>query len=109
MLDSITLLQRTNVTRYRKCHLKKAARNQRFHPKDMPCNTYNNTPVYYGMEAATFHFEQTRRLEIKSVPVMVTWVGQTNKLVKNIHDTLRSQITWRTPPPHFFYCRSTRI
>src|SRR4029434_10109318 len=29
-LDSITFLQRTNVTRYRKCHLKKAARNQRF-------------------------------------------------------------------------------
>src|SRR4029434_1536071 len=56
MLDSITLLQRTNVTRYRKCHLKKAARNQRFHPKDMSCNT----PVYHGMEAATFHFKQTR-------------------------------------------------
>src|SRR4029434_8220476 len=79
-LDSITFLQHTNVTRYRNCHLKKAARNQRFHPKDMSCNT----PVYYGIEAATFHFEQTRRLKIKSVPVMVTWVGQTNKLEKNI-------------------------
>src|SRR4029434_952802 len=62
-LDSITFLQRTNVTRYRKCHLKKAAQNQRFHPKDMSCNT----PVYYGIEAATFHFEQTQRLKIKSV------------------------------------------
>src|SRR4029434_8884371 len=54
--DSITFLQRTNVTRYRKCHLKKATRNQCFHPKDMSCNT----PVYYGIKAATFHFEQTR-------------------------------------------------
>src|SRR4029434_5836805 len=80
-LDSITFLQRTNVTRYRKCHLKKAARNQRFHPKDMSCNT----PVYYGIEAATFHFEQTRRLET-SVPVM---------LEKNIHDSLL-KITWRS-------------
>ena len=62
-VNSITFLQRTNVTRYRKSHLKKAARNQRFHPKDMSCNT----PVNYGIEAATFHFEQTRRLEIKSV------------------------------------------
>src|SRR4029434_3132814 len=78
---SITLLQRTNVTRYRKCHFK----NQRFHPKDMSCNT----PVYYRIEAATFHFEQIRRLKIKSVPVMVTWVGQTNKLEKYI----------------YFYCR----
>src|SRR4029434_9209062 len=51
-------LQQTKVTRYRKCHLKKAARNQRFHPKDMSCNC--NTPVYYGIKAATFHFEQTR-------------------------------------------------
>src|SRR4029434_2399378 len=94
-LDSITFLQRTNVTRYRKCTLKKAARNQHFHPKDMYCNT----PVYYDIEAATFHFEHTQRLEIKSVPVMGTWVGQTNKLETNIHDSLRSQITWRSPPP----------
>ena len=28
---------------------------------------------------------------------MVTWVGQTNKLERNIHDSLRSQITWRYP------------
>src|SRR4029434_11100094 len=56
---SITLLQRTNVTPYRKCPFK----NQRFHPKDMSCNT----PVYYRIEAATFHFEQIRRLEIQSV------------------------------------------
>src|SRR4029434_3852195 len=55
-LDSITFLQLTNVTRYRKCHLKKAAQNQRFHPKDMSCNTH----VYYGIGAATFHFEQIR-------------------------------------------------
>src|SRR4029434_1133240 len=72
-LDSITFLQRTNVTRYRKCHLKKAARNQRFHPKDMSCNT----PVNYCIEAATFHFEQTRRLEIKSVSWRPGWAKQT--------------------------------
>src|SRR4029434_6099719 len=63
------------------------------------------TPVYYGIGAATFHFEQTRRLEIKSVPVMMTWVGQTNKLEKNIHDSFRCQtisslFACAQPPSH---------
>src|SRR4029434_1676998 len=44
-----------------------------------------DTTLYYGIEAVPFHFDQTQNKK----RVMVTWVGQTNKLERNIHDSLR--------------------
>src|SRR4029434_4224391 len=69
-LDSVTFLQRTNVTRYRKCHLKKAC-----------------LVIHLSITASRQLPSISNRPEIKSVPVMVK---------KNIHDSLRSQTTWRS-------------
>src|SRR4029434_2828842 len=82
-LDSITFLQRTNVTRYRKCHLKKAARNQRFHLKAISCNT----PVY---RSPVYGIEQTRKK--KRACHCEMGLAKRTSLKKNIHDSLRSQI-----------------